>query len=235
MKKHIVIFLICFIFFTKTFSFTNNTINNAPVASNQNVVVTEQLAAAITLVGTDADDDNLIYSLVDAPTNGTATLDGNIVTYTSSSDTETSDSFTFKVNDGTVDSATATVTITITAVNDSPIANSQEGVSAVENIEKSISLSGSDPEGDALNYILVTAPSNGRLLDPVDSNNTIFEGTISSNLVTYLSSSDTATSDSFIFKVYDGNSESENATVTISITAVNDAPIAISKSVTVTE
>ena len=35
------------------------------------------------------------------------------------------DSFTFKVNDGTVDSATATVSITVNAVNDVPVANAQ--------------------------------------------------------------------------------------------------------------
>ena len=56
----------------------------------------------------------MTYSIVDQPTNGTAELDGNVVTYTATSETETSDSFTFKVNDGTVDSDAATVTINIT-------------------------------------------------------------------------------------------------------------------------
>ena len=50
------------------------------------------------------------------PSNGTVTLDGATATYTSTSDTATSDSFTFKVNDGTIDSDPATVTINITNV-----------------------------------------------------------------------------------------------------------------------
>ena len=235
MNKDVVIYLIFFICSAKIFSFDINYINNTPIANDQIVVVTEQKPAIITLVATDADDDTLVYSIVSQPSNGEAVLNGNEVTYTSNSDTETSDSFTFKVNDGTVDSLVATVSITITPINDSPIADAQVDIPAIENTEKTITLSGSDPEGDTLNYILVTTPSNGRLLDPLDDKNTIFEGTISSNSVIYLSSSDSATSDSFVFKVYDGNSESENATVTISITPVNDPPVAISKAVTVTE
>ena len=235
MNKDVVIYLIFFICSAKIFSFDINYINNTPIANDQIVVVTEQKPGIITLVATDADDDTLVYSIVSQPSNGEAVLNGNEVTYTSNSDTETSDSFTFKVNDGTVDSLVATVSITITPINDSPIADAQVDIPAIENTEKTITLSGSDPEGDTLNYILVTTPSNGRLLDPLDDKNTIFEGTISSNSVIYLSSSDSATSDSFVFKVYDGNSESENATVTISITPVNDPPVAISKAVTVTE
>ena len=235
MKRNIVVFLICFFSHIKIFSISNNSLNNAPVASNQSVVVNEQISSIIILVGTDADQDSLVYSIVTAPSNGTAVLEGRVVTYTSSSDTEISDAFTFKVNDGTVDSSVATVTISITAINDSPTADSQVDVPAVENTEKSITLSGNDLEGEALNYILVTEPSYGRLLDPTDNDKTIFEGTISSNLVTYLSSSDTATSDSFVFKVYDGNLLSENATVTILISQVNDPPIAIGRALVLTE
>ena len=47
-----------------------------------------------------------------------------------------SDSFTFKVNDGTVDSDAATVTINITAVNDKPVATAQT-VTATEQTAKS--------------------------------------------------------------------------------------------------
>ena len=52
------------------------------------------------------------------------------VVYVSTSDTATSDSFTFKVNDGTVDSEAATVSIAITAVNDVPVATAQTDVAA---------------------------------------------------------------------------------------------------------
>jgi len=50
-----------------------------------------------------------------SPTNGTTNLDGNKVTYTPKADYFGSDSFTFKANDGELDSAEATVTINITS------------------------------------------------------------------------------------------------------------------------
>ena len=235
MKKKVILFLIFFISITNTFPVSNNLINSVPFASDQNVSVTEQTSYIINLVASDADGDALTYSIVDTPSNGTAVLSGRTVTYTSNSDTAVSDSFTFKVNDGISDSSKATVTITITPINDSPTANSQTNVNADENIEKSITLSGSDAEGDNLSFILVTAPKNGRLLDPGNGNKTIFNGTLSSNLVTYLSTSDKATSDSFVFKSFDGNSVSENASVSISINQVNDPPIAIGDDIVLTE
>ena len=235
MKKKVILFLIFFISITNTFPVSNNLINSVPLASDQNVSVTEQTSYIINLVASDADGDALTYSIVDTSSNGTAVLNGRTVTYTSNSDTAVSDSFTFKVNDGISDSSKATVTITITPINDSPTANSQSNVNADENIEKSITLTGSDAEGDNLSFILVTAPKNGRLLDPGNGNKTIFNGTLSSNLVTYLSTSDKATSDSFVFKSYDGNSVSENASVSISINQVNDSPIAIGDDIVLTE
>ena len=44
------------------------------------------------------------------------------MTYTPAANYNGSDSFTFTVNDGTVDSNVATVSITVNAVNDAPVA-----------------------------------------------------------------------------------------------------------------
>ena len=235
MKKKVILFLFFFISITNTFPVSNNLINSVPFASDQNVSVTEQTSYIINLVASDAEGDALTYSIVDIPSNGSAVLTGRTVTYTSNSDTAVSDSFTFKVNDGVSDSSKATVTITITPINDSPTANSQSNVNADENIEKSITLTGTDAEGDNLSFILVTAPKNGRLLDPGNGNRAIVGGTLSSNQVIYLSASDKASSDSFVFKSYDGNSVSENASVSISINQVNDRPISIGDDIVLTE
>ena len=73
----------------------------------------------ITLAGTDSNDDTLTYIISTLPTNGTLSDNGTVITaddlpktttstdvvYVSTSDSATSDSFTFKVNDGTVDSS----------------------------------------------------------------------------------------------------------------------------------
>ena len=158
----------------------------------------------------DPDGDAITYSIVDQPTDGTVTLDGATATYTSNSDTATSDSFTFKVNDGVTDSNIATISLNITAVNDAPNGNDQT-INAVEQVAKEIKLVGNDPDGDAITYSIVDQPTDGTV-------------TLDGATATYTSNSDTATSDSFTFKVNDGVTDSNIATISLNITAVNDAP-----------
>ena len=101
------------------------------------VAATEQTAVTLTLAGTDLDNDTLSYVIQTLPTNGTLSDNGTVITaddlpktttsadvkYISTSDTATSDSFTFKVNDGTVDSVKQLQLVyPITAVNDVPVA-----------------------------------------------------------------------------------------------------------------
>ena len=57
----------------------------------------------------------MTYTIVDNPTSGTLSLTDNKATYVPNSGFFGSDSFTFKVNDGTTDSEKATVSITVTS------------------------------------------------------------------------------------------------------------------------
>ncbi len=204
-----------------TVSITIIGVNDAPTANAQSVEATEQTETTITLTGSDPDNADLTYEIVTQPTNGTALLADNVVTYTSTSDTAETDSFTFKVNDGTVDSEVATVSITIIGVNDAPTANAQS-VEATEQTETTITLTGSDPDNADLTYEIVTQPTNGTAV-------------LADNVVTYTSTSDTAETDSFTFKVNDGTVDSEVATVSITIIGVNDAPTANAQSVEATD
>ncbi len=63
--------------------------------------------------------------LVAGPANGTIVLnaDGSFV-YTPNANYNGTDSFTYKANDGSADSSAATVTISVAAVNDAPVATS---------------------------------------------------------------------------------------------------------------
>jgi len=86
------------------------------VASNQAVTATKNTAKPITLSATDANGDPLTYSIVAQPSHGTlspSTPGGPSRTYTPASGYVGPDSFTFKANDGKVDSNTATVTINV--------------------------------------------------------------------------------------------------------------------------
>ena len=72
---------------------------------------------------TDVDSATLTAALVSGPSNGALSLnaDGSF-SYTPNADFNGTDSFTYLANDGALDSNTATVNITVNAVNDAPVA-----------------------------------------------------------------------------------------------------------------
>lgn len=191
----------------------------APVVVGQNISTSEDAAANIVLTASDANGDILTYTVVDGPTNGVLSGSAPSLTYTPNANYNGSDSFTFKANDGTADSAVATVSITVTAVNDTPEATAQS-VSVLEDGYVAITLTGSDIDGNPLTYAVVAGPSNGVLTGNAP------------NLV-YTPNANYNGSDSFTFRVNDGYVNSSTATVSITVTAVNDTPAATAQSVSV--
>ena len=95
--------------------------NSAPVAASQSVSTYSSTLINITLNATDAEGDKLTYSVVAQPANGKVTIAGNVATYTSNNGYVGPDSFTFKANDGQLDSNTATVNISVVAGPSPPV------------------------------------------------------------------------------------------------------------------
>ena len=228
---------------------TQTSANNTPVATAQSVTTQEDTAKEITHAGTDADEDTLSFIIVTLPTNGSLkdgdtqissedlpkTLSSAKVTYTPNSDYNGDDSYTFKVNDGTEDSSSATVSITVSAVNDAPVATDQS-VTTEENTAKEITHAGTDADKDTLSFIVVTLPTNGSLKDgDTQISSEDLPKTLSSAKVTYTPNSDYNGDDSYTFKVNDGTEDSSSATVSITVSAVNEAPVATAQSVTTEE
>ena len=203
-----------------TVSITITPLADSPIALDQSIGTTEDVAKGITLTGTDPDADVLTFSIVSGPLHGTLSGTGANVTYTPSANYNGTDNFTFKINDGTTDSNSATITITITPTGDSPIAiTPATAATTLEDVAKTILLVGSDPDGDAIAYSIVSLPSHGTL-----------SGTGSN--ITYIPAANYNGPDNFTFKVNDGTTDSNIATVSIIVTPVNDAPFAISQSAT---
>jgi VCBS repeat-containing protein len=101
--------------------------NKAPTANNDVYSVDEDTTLTVGAPGVTGNDtdansgDTLTVARVADPSNGTLTLGVNgLFTYTPNENFNGSDSFTYKLNDGTADSNTATVTITVNPVNDKP-------------------------------------------------------------------------------------------------------------------
>ena len=105
-----------------TVNITITSVNDKPTATSKSVTVAEDSKDnAITLSATDVDNDTLTYSIVSNPTHGELTGSGTNRKYTPTANFHGNDSFTFKVNDGKVDSSVATITIKVTNVNDAPV------------------------------------------------------------------------------------------------------------------
>jgi RHS repeat-associated protein len=93
-----------------------------------------------------------------------------------------------------------------------PVAESQT-ITTAEDAAASITLSGSDPDGDSLTFAVSSQPQNGIIAGAVP------------NLI-YTPDANFNGKDEFSFTVNDGMLDSEPATVNITVTAVNDAPVA---------
>jgi len=188
--------------------------NTAPVATNGSVTTDEDVPVGITLNASDADGDALTYAVVSGPAHGTLSGTAPTLTYTPNAGFFGSDSLTFKASDGQVDSNVATVSITVNEVvppNTAPVAHNG-AVTTDEDVAVAVTLTATDADGDALTYTVVTGPAHGTL-----------SGTAPS--LTYTPNSNVNGSDSFTFKANDGQADSNVATVTITINAVNDVPV----------
>ena len=104
---------------TQAITISVTDVNDAPVATaaayTMDLKPQAQTSGSLTLAGTDEDGNTLTYSIASNGSYGTASLSGTTVTYQTSASTQSaqSESFTFKVNDGTVDSSAATITISL--------------------------------------------------------------------------------------------------------------------------
>jgi len=97
----------------------------APVAGDDTFSTAEDTPVSGSVLGGDTRDPDtatLQAVQVSGPAHGTLTLNGaGSFTYTPALNYNGTDSFTYKVNDGALDSAPATARLTITPVNDAPI------------------------------------------------------------------------------------------------------------------
>jgi hypothetical protein len=87
--------------------------NQAPTANPQNVLVTQNTPRSITLTGSDPEGSPLTFSIVGGPTSGTLTGTPPNLIYIPAPGFVGGASFTFKVNDGSLDSAPATVNLNV--------------------------------------------------------------------------------------------------------------------------
>jgi uncharacterized protein YjdB len=198
-------------------SLTIDAVNDAPVAGDDTDSTTEDTPVTTDVLANDSDIENdpLSVTIASQPTNGSASVNGDeTVTYSPNGDFAGEDSFTYIVSDGT-DTDTATVTITVDPVNHPPVAGDD---SATTDEDQSVTVdvlaNDSDIDADLLTVISATTPGDGTATINGD-------GTI-----TYTPEANFNGTDVFIYTVSDGADGFDSAYVEITITAVNDDPVA---------
>ena len=200
-------------------------LNRAPLANNDAYTTAEDTALTIFAPGvlsndTDPDGNSLIVVPLSGPTHGTLTLNANgSFAYAPAANFYGTDSFTYRASDGDLLSGVATVILTVTPVNDPPVAQpdrytiNEDTVLAVN--APGVLGNDSDIDGDVLSAALVNGPSHGAVTLNSDGS---FNYTPATNFHGV---------DSFTYRANDGQTNSGNATVTITVNPVNDAPVAV--------
>jgi len=177
--------------------------NQPPVAENKEVSLHEDENLYIRLNATDVDSKKLSYHLIALPSNGSITQITNTVLYTPKPNYYGSDSLTFKVNDGQLDSNIATIMMTVNNVYDPPIVYLQT-VTTSENMPVNISLTGYSPDNLPLTFQVKKQPSQGTISQ-------------STPYLTYTPSPHFDGNDDFLFIANDGISDSDPAIISITV------------------
>lgn len=200
-------------------------VGSTPVAvddsysTDEDTTLTVDAAAGVLDNDSDPDSDPLTASLVDAPSNGTLTLnsDGSF-TYVPDDEFSGTDTFTYQASDGSANSPPATATITVAAVNDAPDALADSYTTDEDSTLTVATADGvldndSDAEGDALTATLAQDASNGAVTLNSDGS------------FTYEPDGDFNGTDTFTYLASDGSDDSAETTVTITVSPTNDAPL----------
>lgn len=230
--------------------------NHAPVTADASTAMNEDTSHVFSLSDfpfTDADGDALVQvQILSLPVNGTLTLDGvalKIGAYVSRAQIETGHlsfaptanfsgnaSFSFKVFDALDGSNAATLNMTVNAVNEVPTtANvTLAGKEDTTYSFKAADFPFKDGDGDALATVVIDSlPTSGSLQLKglaVKAGDAIKAADL--GLLSYVPVANANGNVQFAFHVTDAESSSSRATLTISLEAVEDAPLAKASSVT---
>ena len=246
---------------TNTMTVNVTAVNDAPTSADKTVVTpedTEYIFSSADFAFTDTEGGSLSsVKIVTLPVLGTLMLSdtaispqtvvavaqiGNLSYVPPANDNGAAlASFTFRVNDGTADSvATNTMTVNVTAVSDAPT-SADKTVVMPEDTEYTFSSADfafTDTDmGDTLSSVkIVTLPVLGTLTlsDTAISPQTVSAADLTGGLLKYVppANESGAALASFTFRVNDGTADSvATNTMTVNVTAVNDAPTSADKTV----
>ncbi len=214
---------------TGTVTVTITAVNDPPVAVDDARTTAEDTplvitAASLTANDTDVDGGALTVTAVGNPTNGTVALAGGTVTFTPTANASGAASFEYTVSDGAA-TDTGLVTVTVTAVNDPPVAVDDARTTAEDTplaiTAASLTANDTDIDGGALTVTAVSGATNGTV-------------TLAGSTATFTPAANFTGAATFTYTVSDG-AATDTGLVTITVTAVNDPPVAVDDARTTAE
>jgi hypothetical protein len=202
--------------------------NRSPLAANDTVSLDQNSSVLVDVLANDLDPDGDALTVLEAgmAAHGTVVLEDGLIRYTPSIGYVGADSFTYVVGDGRGGSASATVEVAVRDAvlpNRPPIAE-DDAMTVTEDGTVLIDVLGNDtdPDGDALEIVSVSAPLHGTAV-------------LEDNRIRYTPSVNYHGTDELVYVVRDGRGGEDTARVAINVTPVNDLPVARDDSASVAE
>lgn len=189
-----------------------NPVNDAPTAASGLTAETEEgQEVQIQLSGTDIDGDTLTCAAGTA-TSGTFSVDSGtcVGIFTPWEGYVGNGSAMFQVSDGQATSGYENISINVLNVNETPTVQ-PISKNILEDNSALIVLQGTDVDKDVLTYRVVEGPTNGTV-------------TLNEAAATYVPTAHFNGTDQFSYVANDGREDSTPAVVSLTISAVNDAP-----------
>ena len=202
-------------------SWVDSSLGHAPViAPIPDVTIDEDSGVHnITIYATDEDNDTLHYSasgwsFLNGPSTG---VTNNVISINPRPNQYGVVTMTARVDDGTGLAATRTFTVTVNPVNDAPVAVDDTAQTDEDtNVTINVLANDNDVDGDTLHVSLSTSSVTGGTV------------TMNGNSVIFTPNPNFNGTGSFMYEAVDSNGLASNdATVTITVIPVNDAPVAV--------
>jgi subtilisin family serine protease len=178
--------------------------NTAPIADNARLNVLADQPTEVLLPGRDNESDPLSFEIITPPLHGRLSGTGPRVVYTPAPGYVGPDRIEFRATDGDLASGVGAVTLQVRRANQPPIVRDLSTTVRPDRVS-TLELPASDPDGDPLQAAILKGPQHGRLFG---------QGTT----FNYLPDPGWLGGDSFTFIVWDGQTVSKRARLTITVT-----------------